>query len=424
MKIHNNFNWLIAFFIAYVSLVNIFNVFLFSISDNAFFINVAPASKDLLFILISFIIVYYTIFKAQVLTITTIHKLILLYALLVIVSAFFSDATFNFIAFNIRRILEFFIIVLVFSWVSLSYRQYAKLLNFTFLVGAVVFIIGLVLMIAPISFWDVFLKFPKYYSYGSYVERTIGSISQTSAYTSDLYFLTGERFPRMLSTYVEPTTLGSFFTFLFVYALFSNTVKYRNLYLPMFFIGGILLFSKAFLLSVMIAMIFKLHKKNRMILVYFILGSLFVLSAYIALVLGRIHGGLSHFIGFYTGFELLLSHPFGFGLGSAGNRGEFASGVVTGQNGGESGLGNIFAQIGLVGVMVPLILFKLLNKFSEVYRKSESSDYFSIFVATFVWVVIFCLSASSLGLTGNYIFFIFIGLLLNEGTKNAVIKNL
>ncbi len=417
LRVHNNFLYLICFFIAYVSLLNIFNVLMFSLTGNTFFVKVMPATKDVFFFTVVLVIISFIVMHRKKVTINIVQKLVLVYICVVFFSILISDASSSFILFNIRRISEFLVMILFFSLMELSYKQYVFLVNFSFLLGGFVCVFGFLTLLLPISFWDEFLDVPSYLNAGSYLKMSVASIYNTSSYTSDLIFLTGEKFPRMISTYVESTTLGSFFTFFFVYALFSRLVKYRRLYLLLFFTGGLLVFSKAFIFSVFIVGIYYLLKKPSVSVAIAIVIILFLISAGISIYIGKIHGGLAHFIGFYTGFDLLINNPLGFGLGEAGNRGQFSTGTVNGGNGGESGIGNILAQIGVFGLLVPIIFLKLLSFFNKVYYQTYSAEYVAIFVVTVVWFIILCLSASSLGLTGNYIFFIFIGILLNSKMK-------
>ena len=424
MGINNSFLYSFYFFIAYLSTINIINVFMYSVTGNSFFINIAPASKDLLFVFI-FLILFYFIFKyKRVDSLSTIQYFIILYVLFVLFSVAISDASFKYIILNIRRITEFMLIILVFSMFRLTNNQYTRLLNFSFVILLAVFIFGVIGVLLPIEFWDDFLKVPEYWNNSAFGSNNFSSIFDSGrGYTSDLIFLTGEKFPRMLSTFVEPTTLGSFFTFYFIYSFFKKGLKYRNLYLVVSLIGGILIFSKAFLLSFFMALIFKIIGRPSLKLAFAMMVVIFILSLVISVYLGKVHGGLSHFIGFYSGFELLFSHPFGFGLGEAGNRGQFVdASIMNGNNGGESGLGNVLAQIGVFGGIIIIIFYKLLRLFSNLYNKFGNDDFFALFMVTFTWFVIFCLSASSLGLSGNFIFFIFIGLFLNRKFQQEIFK--
>ena len=88
--------------------------------------------------------------------------------------------------------------------------------------------------------------------------------------------------------------------------------------------------------------------------------------------------------------------------------------IENGEYGGESGLGNVLAQMGVLGFISLAIFRFLLKRFQELYYRSGNSEYFAIFVVTANWLLIYFLSAASLGFTGNVVFFVFIGLMLNK----------
>ena len=102
--------------------------------------------------------------------------------------------------------------------------------------------------------------------------------------------------------------------------------------------------------------------------IYLLLGTitLFIISHYISIKTEKLHGSFSHVKGFYSGVTLLADHPFGFGLGVAGNRGSSDISTSLGAFGGESGFGNVTAQVGYVGVYYVLILFILIVSFLKI----------------------------------------------------------
>ena len=122
--------------------------------------------------------------------------------------------------------------------------------------------------------------------------------------------------------------------------------------------------------------------------------------------LGLVHGSLSHAIGLYTGFKEVITNPFGLGLGMGGNRpGLFLNGIVNGLWGGESGLGNIMIQSTVFG-------FFFIYFFHRSFIFCTKNDFLfnnQIFYLTFILWLNFLFSASSLGLSGNFLFIILLG---------------
>lgn len=426
MKVNNNFLLVMMCFIVFVGLLNIVNVILFSITESGFFVNVAPALKDLFLIFIFSFLSLSAIVSGKIeYYYRKIFYLTAIYFLFVLFSFVKTDATLTFSLMNIRRIFEWMVIIFTFSLISLRLEQYRILLKVTYYLGLLIFLFGLVGMIAPVQIWDEVFELPKFWNESDFATTPIESIKEGGGktYTSDLVFITGEKTRRMISTYVEATTLGIFFTFLFTYAAFTKLLPNKLLFLAVSFMGGVLVFSKSFMVSVLVVAFFSIYRRLSIAAYYFGFALLLVVGFYIYHKIGKVHGGLSHIIGFYTGLELLIDKPLGFGLGMAGNRGQASVGVVNGLNGGESGLGNVTAQIGVLGLFTLYIIHTIIKTFKRNYRETGSMEYYAIFVVTVNWAVTYFLSASSLGLTGNYIFFIFIGLLLNPFLRNELNQN-
>ncbi|MEM8938857.1 MAG: hypothetical protein AAGC64_05885 [Bacteroidota bacterium] len=189
-------------------------------------------------------------------------------------------------------------------------------------------------------------------------------------------------------------------------------VPKRRLLLVLLVIAGFLVFSKLFVASFILVFSYKFFlRKPYIIPVFFMTIFLFFLSFYLYRTLGKLHGSFSHFFGYFTGIILIKDIPFGFGLGMAGNRGLLDHEIHMGEFGGESGLGNIIAQFGFLGFVLLTILFLIMIEFRKRYKLSPS--YLGLFVAFSAYLLNFYLSAASLGMSGNIMFFIVGGMFLN-----------
>jgi hypothetical protein len=163
----------------------------------------------------------------------------------------------------------------------------------------------------------------------------------------------------------------------------------------LFIIGCILVFFQKF---------FRLYHPG-----FLILGtiSLFFFSQYIALKTDKLHGSFSHIKGFYSGITLLSDHPLGFGIGKAGNRGSLGVSTMNGDYGGESGFGNVTAQIGFLGLLYLLILFFLYKKIYQHRSKQSNQISLSLIVQ---YLLNFYLSASSMGVLSFFFIFSYLGI--------------
>jgi hypothetical protein len=153
-----------------------------------------------------------------------------------------------------------------------------------------------------------------------------------------------------------------------------------------------------------------LYNKN-----FIYLGTLilFFAAQYIYKLTFNIHGSFSHVKGFYTGFELLKNNLLGFGLGIGGNKGSQYISTMNGDFGGESGLGNILAQVGIIGILYLFIILMFYSKISKFQSLDNNEKRTGLALIT-QYLLNFYLSASSLGVLSYYFIFAHLGLIMRN----------
>jgi hypothetical protein len=201
-----------------------------------------------------------------------------------------------------------------------------------------------------------------------------------SFYTHDFYSLFGKDIRRMTSLLItEPTLLGQFLVLPTLYVLLE-----RNKFWMIFFLTALLCtLGKGGFLGVTVGYtLYYMQNKNNFIVksvLAVIVCSLLVLMLYLSFTGGAFASVLVHTAGFFSNITGLLSHPFGQGIGSVGN---FA--VITGSAtdagmgeletaSGESYLGSLIGQTGLIGLLAYCALFYYVYK-----KKVNIDDSFAI----------------------------------------------
>ncbi|WP_108869586.1 hypothetical protein [Aquimarina aquimarini] len=330
------------------------------------------------------------------------------------ISFFLSESNLYFKLYNLRRILILYIIFFSFHGLFFGYG-FTSIKNFIIGISLFICLFGLIEYFLPDYFWDEWLSLPKYWNNDTQ-GLEIESIKQTGrGYTSDLYFLYKKKFRRMLSVFLEPSTLGSFFSYIFAFFYFSNKFNYKKIFLILILLCGMMVFSKIFILSILLIIAIDYFRMN-LKLIFLGMTPLLIFLGYTVTNSTFIHGSFSHIVGVYTGFEIAMNKLFGMGLGMAGNRPMNPStNIVNGENGAESGFGNVVAQIGVGGLIISIILYLLMVRSYKIYKLSGNSDYLGISAMILVYYLNYNLSASSLALSGNFIVFILAGVYLNRG---------
>lgn len=393
--------------------MNIFYVFFYNVTSLSFFIRVVPATKDLLIIILFSGVMLFLLISRKVHLkkyLVPVYLVLILYLSWMVISSIFSGAPLDYKVLNLRYLTSFIIAFVAFLHLPLKSNSlnYIKSV-LSFVTFSIVFF-GLFEYFSPDYFWDDIIGLKKYAA-----NRMLASTEVSRSYSSDLMFIVGRKVRRMLSFFAEPVTLGAYFTFIFSFIMFSKeNWKYRKILLCLIFICGILVISKLFVVSVFVVLGYRYIFRKPVF--YPLVGFsvfLFFVAGHLYEVFGKLHGSFAHLFGYYTGFVLLGDNPFGFGVGMAGNRGFLDHRIGMGEFGGESGLGNVLAQLGYPGLLFFIFIVILMYLCAREYKLTSNKEYIGIFVALFTYVINFYLSAASLGFTGNVMVFIFAGLYLN-----------
>lgn len=403
----------IAFILGYVNLVNVFYVFAYNITNASFFIKVFPVTKDLVVIFLLFSVFCVSILQKKFKLkryLLPLYVIMVLYCAWILIGLVSSPAPFMYKAYNMRSLTVFVIALLAFINIGIGSHDLVFIKKIVVIITMLISVFGLFEFFMPDFLWDTIIGLKKYTT-----NRAGGGTMVNRSYSSDLKFLIGRPVRRMLSFYAEPVTLGSYFTFTFAYFTFtSKNIKYRKLLLCLVFICGLLVVSKLFVLAIIVILGYKYILKKPVFYPLILFSAiLYFVAGYLYEVFGKAHGSFSHLFGYYTGIDLLADYPLGFGLGMAGNKGFLQHNSVTGEFGGESGLGNIIAQIGYPGFLFLIMILFIMYLFKKKFNEANNPEYLGLFVALFTYVINFYLSSASLGLTGNIMFFIFAGIYLN-----------
>ena len=328
---------------------NLLSAILINISPQARYF---PLSKDI-FLIISFFVSFLCLNKRNYKVLF--DNYILLFLLLLIVLFVITDESIFNRVYNLRRIVLPLIIFILFMNLKLDFREskiYTKFLTTNFLVLAV---FGLFEYFNTNFTWKTLIDLKLYWNSNATQENfEYDPFSQSGRlFTSDSVAFLGYKLRRMISLSLEPTTFAAFI--LFCSTLFLYNQKYLLYALSL--ICGFLTFSKLFIIGFILILFQKLFRLYHPVLL--ILGTilLFFLSQYISHKTDKLHGSFSHIKGFYSGVTLLAEHPLGFGIGKAGNRGSLGVSTMNGAYGGESGFGNVTAQVGFLGILYLLIIF-------------------------------------------------------------------
>ena len=397
----------LALFIISTHLSSFISISLYKLTKSPVFFQL-PLVNDLLLITLAFLSILNG--RVSILSKKAFLLLILIIGFLFIDFMLVSNADFFFKALALRKILSLFIALMV----GLNYFDNVdikKYLRFHHIIFLPVFLFGIFEYSIDTAFWDNVMELPKFWrDKGDIFEGRKDTVETSGKfYSYDLYFLIQRKVRRIVSFYAETKPLASYCMFLYPFVFFSSKNQKRFLFLFMILLVGLLTYSKGFILVVLVCFL-QLFVKLKpgilwvMLLIFFFLGSL--VNRY-----GIGFGPLSHLNGLYTGAMVVVNgNPIGVGLGSSGN---YVSELQESLGGGESGLGAMFSQIGIIALIFYYFLYLLASQLYRKYLASSDVIYYAAFVCLVGWCGNFLYSEAALGFRGNIFVFLTIGLILS-----------
>lgn len=321
-----------------------------------------------------------------------------------------SASSLTVMALNLRRLVlipVLFVVILMTPW---SRAQVMGLFSFVLSTSVLVALLGFAERISPDRLWTEILRVEEFMA-ANVSDRfgRIGFYESGRFFSWDLERWLGTPLRRMVSTYMEPTTLAAGLAVALCAALAKFARGERAGWLVLMFIVALILtLSKATFIFILVLIAWRaIGWPGPTSIVSLTLVATCI--GFIAVQLGYSEGAFEHIDGLVEALQSLAGgHLLGSGIGSAGNYNDQGN-----ELGGESGLGNAIAQAGLLGVL-PLLWVRALSHdlAHAAYRRRDVGGPWLAMWLVF-WVISFLFSASSLGVGGNALGFAMLALYLH-----------
>jgi len=336
------------------------------------------------------------------------------WALLVVVAAaalaLLSGSGLIPLALNLRRIALvplLYLAVLLTPWTT---AQRDRLLALVVSTSLLVALLGLAERLSPDRLWTEVLDIVRFTS-----ANGLDRFGKQDFYDSGRYFSwdlarwTDAPVRRMLSTYLEPTTLAAGMSVLLVMALARQARGFAGPGLCLLAtVCGLLTLSKGFVMFLLALLAWRwlgLPSPRQVVAI-----TLAAVAAALALSsLGLVDGPFAHLAGVDNALRYLLrGQLLGEGIGEAGN---YTNGDT--ELGAESGLGNAIAQAGLAAFL-PVFWLRAIGR-ETLQLAAATADPGGPWLAmwTLFWVLSYVFSASSQGVGGNALGFLVLALYLH-----------
>ncbi len=261
---------------------------------------------------------------------------------------------------SFRQLYLPFLFVLFGESCELSQKDFTEIVRFFVICCVIACLFGLVEIATGNKIWNV-LGLKRYASLKGIAERRLKNGVLRSFYS---YEFGGKSMRRMASVLVDPVILGELLALALVLVMFckdifrSKSIKW--LCTGLFAVCLLLTFAKGGILIVMIsfAVLIGRTMKSKALQFLCTMGILVAAAAYLVYSTTIGSSGVAHMKGLITGFQAMMEHPFGTGIGSAGNMADAYGGYgVNNVAGDESYIGSLMAQVGWIGVAMNAWLF-------------------------------------------------------------------
>lgn len=327
------------------------------------------------------------------------------------------------VALNLRRLALvplLFVALLLLPW---RREQLERLMALVLGSSLVVALLGLAERFSPDALWTSVLDIGAFLAANPLDPWGLLPFEDSGRFFSwDLEPQLGTVVRRLVSTYMEPTTLAPTLALALLLALAARA-RHRagtdmlglpawaastRLWPLVFLLAGVLTVSKGFIVFIGLLLLWRWLgvPQPRQV---FLLSGLGIALALVLADAGYTEGAFAHLAGLASATEYLLEgHLLGEGLGAAGNYTLADSDVGT-----ESGLGNGIAQVGLVALL-PLLWVRAIALAAwqtSVARRDPGGPWIAAWLL--LWFLTYLLSASSLGVGGNALGFAVLALYLH-----------
>ncbi len=309
----------------------------------------------------------------------------LLFLSFLVIITFYLHSFHPWQVYNVRQLLAPIMIVSFLHFVKIP-AEFSKMM-IIFILNVVFFLIFLGIIFHLINIW-------KFVNLSYFFEAK--GISTYADGTPAMFFEPSMNyFPRLVSTILDPISLGHIITASFVSLFFLKSIRKnrRKLYLIVLILGLFLTMSKGAIFQLVIC-VFLFNPRLNILLRLFIPLSILVAGYFLI----DLKGIIIHFTGFY--FAIINANFFGHGLGLVGNYAKMFAADLSIYNQmriSDTFLGSVLGQIGIFGLIFWISFFT--KYFIDLVRRIIMPG--SIIIVS--QLIISALSENTLNLTSFFI---------------------
>lgn len=330
---------------------------------------------------------------------------------------------------NARELASVILLYLFGRAINLSTSYIKRYIKFLINIGLFISIVGFVEVTIGVELWRYMgiEKFMQYKGMGAFLNGQY--LLPNNFYTYDLYNIIGRTIRRLVSIIAEPTTTGQVLVLPLVCLIVTSKkeIKFKYLKIIIMLIAIIMVLGKGAYLILLISLVYYIKKyyKNKLFGNIVFLSIILTSLVLVIMSLNEQSSIGMHAKGLINNIISLPQNILGNGIGSTGNFAMIYNTNVAELGAGESFVGVIIGQFGLVGIVLySLFAVFLCKDLEEAINQNKELRKESI-VAKGAFIGVVCamfLSQSAAGFIAISLYMILIGILITNSEKLSMKK--
>ena len=298
--------------------------------------------------------------------------------------------------------------------VKLKEGDFVKVIRIFITLSIFTVLFGLIqVMVGPAFFDKMGMKDYMEIKYG-FLQMRDGYYIPTSMLSWDFVKYTGKVYLRLASFLVDPVILSQILALAYLLVTFDYcgelTGKRKKLYSIVLLVGVILTLGKGGILITAFSFVYLWGKRNGQRKIISYIAYIFVAIVCVFLIEGAGEGeSISlHMAGLTDNIQVMKQNPLGTGIGTQGNMAIKYYEVKNVEVSGESFVGAVMGQMGIIGIVIYCVfMYGLYTKYRRM--KHYNKLYNIVFIATnSMWITSF-LNNTAVSFTNCFMYMVVLG---------------
>lgn len=231
--------------------------------------------------------------------------------------------------------------------------------------------------------------------------------------------IAGQQIRRMVSTFADPVNLGTYLFAAFIHAWYKRE---KVLQIALIICCALTISKGALLGFLIFAVVLTWYKdKSKILPIAAVVFGLAIGMYFVAFSRSSSTGSLfAHVNGFLSSIKLMITHPWGYGVGRIGVLSRLFSTDFLDTSVTETGIGMIMAQLGVIGLVAYIVFFTKVLRMPKTWEKSDINERIAYYSLAISFIVNAMFNEVALSPNSCILYFLFMGIItMSEKSKRV-----